>query len=127
MPFNITATAQLMCSFGAAPSVLNVIPSSRVMVEGKPAASIMDFAPMTNIPPFAMCMSPSNPTVAAATTAALGVLTPMPCVPVTTPWEPGAAKTLVGKLPALTFGSTCQCSWGGVIQITTPSMKTLSN
>ena len=103
-----------------APSVLNVIPSARVMVEGKPAASIMDIAPMTNIPPFGMCMSLSNPTVAAATAAALGVLTPMPCVPVTTPWKPGAAKTMVGGMPALTVGSTCQCSWGGVIQIMTP-------
>jgi uncharacterized Zn-binding protein involved in type VI secretion len=127
MPFNVTATAQLMCSFGLAPSVLNVIPSSRVLVEGKPAASVMDFAPMTNIPPFGMCMSLSNPTVAAATSAALGVLTPMPCLPVTTPWKPGAAKTKVGGLPALTFGSTCQCNWGGVIQIMTPTVKTVSN
>jgi uncharacterized Zn-binding protein involved in type VI secretion len=126
MPPNITATAQLTCSFGMAPSVLNVIPSAKVLVEGKPAATIMDFAPATNIPPFGMCMSLANPTVAAATSAALGVLTPMPCLPVTTPWKPGASKTMVGGLPALTFGSTCQCSWGGIIQIMTPALKTMS-
>jgi hypothetical protein len=34
--------------------------------------------------PFAYCTSPANPTVAAATEAALGVLTPMPCIHVTT-------------------------------------------
>ncbi|MDT5080786.1 MAG: hypothetical protein QOJ80_5423 [Mycobacterium sp.] len=128
MPPNVTATAQLLCSFGAAPAVLNVLPLARTMIEGKPAATIMDFAPFVNIPPFGMCMSPSNPTVAAATAAALGVLTPMPCVPVTTPWKPGAAKTMIGGKPALTLGSTCNCTWSGIIQITTPgAVKTLSN
>jgi uncharacterized Zn-binding protein involved in type VI secretion len=48
------------------------------------------------------------------------VLTPMPCVPVTTPWKPGAMKTTIGGIPALTQGSTCQCAWGGVIEILVP-------
>jgi hypothetical protein len=39
----------------------------------KLAATIMDYAPIVNIPPFAMCQSLANPTVATATTAALGV------------------------------------------------------
>ncbi len=39
--------------------------------------------PFVSIMPFAMCTSPANPTVAAATAAAMGVLTPMPCIPVT--------------------------------------------
>jgi uncharacterized Zn-binding protein involved in type VI secretion len=120
MPPNVVATASMMCSFGAAPATLNVIPSSRVMVEGKPAATITDCAPMVNVPPFGMCTSLANPTVAAATAAALGVLTPMPCVPVTTPWAPGAPRTLIGGRPALTAGSSCTCAWGGMIQLTFP-------
>jgi uncharacterized Zn-binding protein involved in type VI secretion len=128
MPPNVVATAQLMCSFGAAPAVLNVLPMARVMIEGKPAAAITDSIPMVNVPTFGMCMSPSNPTVAAATAAALGVLTPMPCVPVTTPWVPGAARTMIGGKPALTLGSTCNCSWAGIIQITSPgAVQTMSN
>ena len=52
-----------------------------------------------------MCTSLTNPTVAAATTAALGVLTPMPCIPVVAgPWKPGAAKTMIGGKPALVIG-----------------------
>jgi hypothetical protein len=116
----VTTGAMLTCSFGMAPSTLNVLPP-RPLVEGKPAATIMDIAPMTNIPPFGMCSTLSNPTVAAATAAALGVLTPMPCVPVIpAPWIPQAPQTLLGGLPALVAGSTCNCAFGGVIQIGFP-------
>ena len=115
--------ATLQCSFGAAPSTLVVPPANRVMT-GTPTANIMDFKPMANIPPFGVCMSPSNPTVAAATAAALGVLTPMPCVPVTTPWVPGAPTVLLGNMPTLNNSSKCMCSWGGVIQILVPGQFT---
>lgn len=117
MPLNAVQSATLMCSFGMAPATLNVLPTARVMVEGRPAAVIADSAPMLNIPPFGMCTSLANPTVAAATSAALGVLTPMPCVPATTPWVPVAQRTLIGGQPALTSGSTCTCAFGGMIQI----------
>ncbi|EYR62627.1 hypothetical protein N866_06735 [Actinotalea ferrariae CF5-4] len=115
-----TATATLMCSFGLAPSTLVVLPLARVLIEGKPAAAVTDSVPVLNIPPFGMCTSPSNPTVAAATAAALGVLTPMPCLPVTTPWTNGATKTFVGGKPALTLGAQCTCAYGGAIQILNP-------
>nr|WP_297425254.1 DUF4280 domain-containing protein [uncultured Actinotalea sp.] len=115
-----TATATMMCSFGLAPSTLSVLPLSRVMIEGKPAAVITDSAPFVNILPFGMCTSLANPTVAAATSAALGVLTPMPCVPATSPWTNGATTTMIGGTPALTLGAQCQCTFGGVIQIINP-------
>lgn len=97
------------------------------MIEGKPAATITDMVPFMNIPPFGMCTSLTNPTVAAATAAALGVLTPMPCLPATVaPWVPPAAQTMIGGVPALTAGATCQCAWGGVITIMFPgSVRTL--
>ncbi|WP_448071461.1 DUF4280 domain-containing protein [Georgenia yuyongxinii] len=115
------ATATLQCSFGVAPTVLNVLPVSRVLIEGRPAATITDSVPLVNIPTFGMCQSPSNPTVAAATAAAMGVLTPMPCVPATgMPWAGGAATTTVGGKPALTAGATSSCAYGGVIQILFP-------
>ena len=71
------ATATLQCTFGAAPSVFSVLPKSRTLCGGMPAANIMDNTPMMNIMPFGVCSSLSNPTVASATSAALGVLTPM--------------------------------------------------
>jgi uncharacterized Zn-binding protein involved in type VI secretion len=109
----------LSCSFGVAPSSLMPTGSSRVTIEGRPAAVISDIAPGSNIPPFGMCNSLANPTVAAATSAALGVLTPMPCTPmVAGPWIPAAPKTMLGGQPALVSGSTCTCAYGGVIQIT---------
>lgn len=117
----VTASAQTMCSFGMAPSTLNVLPTNRVMVEGKPAANILDNKPLVNVMPFGMCTSLANPTVASATAAALGVLTPMPCIPATSaPWLGGATRTLVAGQPGLTLGAQCMCSYGGVIQIVSP-------
>lgn len=109
-----------MCTFGMAPSTLNVI-RPNVSVEGRPAANILDSAPMVNVPPFGMCQSLANPMVASATAAALGVLTPMPCVPaIVGPWTPMAPRTLVGGAPALVQGATLMCAYGGVISVTVP-------
>ncbi|MEG1459406.1 MAG: DUF4280 domain-containing protein [Acetivibrio sp.] len=120
MGFVVCGGALCNCSFGVAPSVLNVLPQARV-VSNMPIASIMDNIPLVNIMPFGMCSSLANPTVAASTAAALGVLTPMPCIPATTaPWAPGAPTVLVGGKPALNQTSKLICTYGGVIQITNP-------
>lgn len=120
MGLQVCMGAGMMCSFGVAPSTLVVLPTNRALT-GTPAATIMDFAPIVNVPPFGMCQSPSNPTVAAATAAAMGVLTPMPCVPVTpAPWIVGSPTVLIGGMPALNNSSKLMCAWGGVIQITAP-------
>lgn len=112
--------ATLQCSFGVAPSSLIVV-DPRVLSEGPPSANINDHIPITNIPPFGMCNSIANPAVAAATAAALGVLTPQPCVPVTgTPWAPGSPNTLLRGMPSLNNTSKCMCNWGGVIQFVMP-------
>jgi|ERR1017187_789827 uncharacterized Zn-binding protein involved in type VI secretion len=125
MPQLVTAGAMMMCSFGVAPSALAVLPINKTNAT-TPAANIADSIPMTNIPTFGMCMSIANPAVASATAAALGVLTPMPCVPVTAPWTPGSATVMIGGMPALNNTSTCMCCWGGVIQITFPGQVTTS-
>lgn len=113
--------AMCACSFGVAPSSLIVTPEKRVIVGALPMATIMDNVPFKNIMPFGMCTSLANPQVAAATAAALGVLTPMPCLPVfPAPWIPGVPNVMVGNVPAL--NNTCKliCAWGGVVQITNP-------
>lgn len=113
------ATGVLQCSFGMAPSNFMVLPDKRVLTENKPAANITDNKPMVNILPFGMCQSLANPTVAAATAAALGVLTPMPCIPLTTaPWVLGTPTVLIGNSPGLNANCKLMCNWGGVIQFT---------
>jgi len=125
MGIQVAVGATLQCSFGVAPSVLTVLPASRTMTGG-PAANIMDHVPMLNILPFGMCNCPSNPMVAAATAAALGVLTPMPCIPMTSaPWMPGSATVMVGGMPSLQNSSKLMCQWGGVIQILVPGQFTV--
>jgi hypothetical protein len=112
--------AMLQCSFGVAPSSLTVLPTNRVLTS-TPAANIMDNVPLLNILPFGMCQSLANPTVAAATAAALGALTPMPCVPVTAaPWVPGVPTVLIGNMPAVDSNCKLMCNWGGVIQVISP-------
>lgn len=126
MALQVCAGATLMCSFGTAPSALTVLPTNRTFAGGPVAANIMDNIPMVNVMPFAMCTSPANPTVAAATAAALGVLTPMPCIPATAaPWAPGSPTVLIGSMPALNNSSTLMCMWGGAIQITVPGQTTV--
>jgi hypothetical protein len=121
MAIVVTATAQLMCSFGTTPSALVVPPKSRVMVENKPIATISDNIPNSNIMPFGMCTTLSNPQVASATSAAQGVLTPQPCLPViAAPWAPPSPTVSVGGTPAINNNSKCMCNWGGSISITNP-------
>jgi hypothetical protein len=119
MPLQVCMGAMMQCSFGMAPSSLVVLPTNKVMTNMVPDANIMDHIPMTHIMPFGMCQSLANPTVAAATAAALGVLTPMPCIPNTpAPWIAGAPTVLLGNFPTLDNVSQLICTWGGVITFT---------
>jgi len=125
MPMHVCSGAMLQCSFGLAPSNLVVLPVNKTMTGNMPAANIMDNKPMVNIMPFGMCISLANPMVASATAAALGVLTPMPCIPVTSaPWIPGAPTVMLGNNPALDNTSILMCNWAGIIQVITPGQFT---
>jgi len=125
MPKHVCNNAVLKCSFGAAPSMLGVLPINREMTSNQPAANIMDHIPIVNIRPFGMCSSLANPATAAATAAALGTLTPTPCVPVTTtPWTPGSPTVLLSNMPALNDTSILMCMWAGVIKVEFPGQVT---
>ena len=117
----------MMCTFGMAPSSLVVLPTNKMITSDMPAANIMDHIPMTNIMPFGMCSSPANPEVAAATAAALGVLTPMPCVPATpAPWTPGGVTVNLGFFTTLDDVSQLMCIWGGVITFVDAGEETVN-
>lgn len=118
--------AMMMCPFGLAPASLTVIPKGPpVLIGNMPAATIMDFVPVGNIPTFGVCTSPSNPaSVAAKAAGSPG----SPCVPVTTsPWTPGSPQLLINGLPALNASCTCICSLSGgaPITITNPGQTTV--
>jgi hypothetical protein len=116
----VTATATATCSFGQAPATLNVLPAKQVLVEGKPVATIADSAAIVNVPPFGMCTTLTNPAVASATTAAQGVLTPMPCTPLPTPWTPGVPLVTAGGTPVVNATCRTMCAYAGVITIVAP-------
>jgi len=126
MAMQVCMGAMMQCSFGMAPSSLVVLPPNAVFTGHVPDANIMDQVPMVNIMPFGMCTSLANPTVAAATAAALGVLTPMPCIPNTpSPWIPGAPTVLLGNSPTLDDTSKLMCVWAGVITFNTAGETTV--
>ena len=126
MPMQVCMGAQMMCTMGVAPSNLVVLPLNTTFTDQQPDANIMDHIPMVKILPFGMCISPANPTVAAATAAALGVLTPMPCIPMTpSPWVTGAPTVLLGNQPTLDNVSQLMCNWAGVITFVTPGEFTV--
>lgn len=120
--------AMMKCSMGLAPATLVVLPVSRVMTGSNPQANIMDNKPMVNILPFGLCQSLANPVVAAATSAAMGALTPMPCIPNTpSPWMPGNPTVMVGNQPALNKSCKLMCIWAGVINIQLPGQFTVKD
>ena len=120
MAFPVVQTALCQCTFGVAPCPLPVTSQQTVQTCNMLQATIMDNHP----PTFGMCSSMANPAVAAATAAALGALTPMPCTPVcAAPWVPGAPTVLVCGKPLLNNSSKLMCNFGGVISINlTPAM-----
>lgn len=119
-------SAMCKCSFGTAPSTFMAAPIHQSLTTSKPDANIQDHIPFLNIMPFGMCMSLANPMVAAATAAALGVLTPMPCIPMTTsPWIIGAPTVMLTSQPMLDKNSMLMCNWAGVIQIQMPGEFTV--
>jgi hypothetical protein len=116
MPNIVCTGAAMQCSMGMAPS--NFAASGTQVLAGAPVGVVSDTT-ASNIPPFGMCQSLSNPQVASATSAAQGVLTPQPCMPmVVSPWSPGSADVSIGGVPALDDSSQCSCGWGGAITIT---------
>ena len=126
MGIQVIMGALMKCSYGAAPSALMVLPSNAVQASMLPAATVMDNIPMLNILPFGMCQSMANPMVIAATAAALGALTPMPCIPMTTaPWDPGCPTVQIAGKKALDASSKLKCMWGGEIQISFPGQETV--
>lgn len=126
MPLQVCMGASMQCSFGMAPSSLVVLPKNKTFTDQMPDANIMDHVPMVNIMPFGMCSSLANPAVASATAAALGVLTPMPCVPNTpAPWVTGAPTVLLVNAPTLDNVSKLNCVWGGVIQFVDAGEETV--
>ena len=118
----VVSGAKLMCPFGTKPGTLNATAQVTTLGCSKPVATIMDIAFGTNITSFGMCCSMANPQVAAATAAALGVLTPQPCtmVPIG-PWQAAKPTTLVGGKPILTQEAGLMCGMGmGHISIIAP-------
>lgn len=115
----VCSGATMKCTFGDRKSKLTVYPDRTVFLTGQPMANISDHTPLYNIAPFGKCHTTSFPPTGAATAAAHGKLTPMPCVPGTNSnWMNGKNDYIIKGDPALLKSSFCRCCYGGVITIT---------
>ncbi|MBP3273907.1 MAG: DUF4280 domain-containing protein [Butyrivibrio sp.] len=122
MSLLVTATGTCMCTMGTTPAPIKVTSQAKTLAGGKPCATIQDASPMANVGPFGMCTSLANPQVAAATTAALGVLTPQPCIPAPAGmWIPTKPKVLIGGKPCLSQDCKMICAYAGQISIVNPA------
>lgn len=115
----VCSGAMMKCTMGTSPARLTVLPIRTVFLTGQPMANISDHQTMVNLAPFGLCRSMGFPATASATAAAMGTLTPMPCMHNTPfPWMGGKNDYLIQGLPALLKESSkCQCLWGGTISI----------
>lgn len=97
----VTKGAMLMCTGGAAPSILQVTCNNLFFVQGNAVATTSDKIPNTNIMPFGACaLKPFSP----------------PCVPAPIMWTGFLPSVqLPGGNPLLKT-STIQCACGGLIQ-----------
>jgi Domain of unknown function (DUF4280) len=123
MPTQVCTGASLQCSFGTTPATFS---ATGTEVDATAAAGVITDVSPSNVPGFGMCTSIANPQVASATSAAAGVLTPQPCVPVLAPWSPGSAEVTIGSTPALDDSSQCQCTWAGVITVASAGQTSVS-
>lgn len=125
MGMMVVTGAVCQCGFGSVPCTLQVTSQMACMADGKPIATIQDGQPGINLSGFGMCTSLANPAVAAATAAALGVLTPQPCSPVPAgPWIAANSKVLVGGIPCLPSDATLMCGLGaGSIRVVMPGQS----
>lgn len=123
MPEFLTTGCMLTCSFGVTPSAFIALElPGKPVIMGMTTATFTEIIPIDNVPPFGMCSSIANPEVASATAAALGVLTPMPCVPVIAePWDPPSESVSFEGMPLALVSSTCMCAWGGEIAVDVPA------
>lgn len=122
----ITTGTSIKCPLGDAEVPFVATHNPFYVIGGKPVGNIDDGEPLINIPSFGLCKSMANPAVAAATAAALGVLTPQPCVPVTKAWMPKQTKMLSNGKPVLTRDCTCMCAYGGQIMVSNPSQHAVA-
>ena len=120
----VCSGATMKCTFGDRNARLTVYPDRTVFLTGQPMANITDHTALYNIAPFGKCHTTKYPATGAATAAAHGRLTPMPCVPGTmSNWINGKDDYIIKGAPTLLKSSYCRCCYGGVITITDDGQK----
>jgi len=115
----------LKCPFGDAISKFTATNAPTMKISGQMIGTINDAAGGMNIASFGMCKSLANPAVQAATAAAMGVLTPQPCMPNTSRWIAIGIVTMNGK-QVLSNECCIACAYGGTVSVVDPGQHLVS-
>ena len=106
--------ATLGCTMAVGVSQLVTLRSGVSDDKMQAMATILDFVPQVNIPPFGGCRSPANPNPGAP-----GM---KPCVPVfLAPWSAFMPTLLVADAPVLLSCALLTCGLGGQVFILDPA------
>jgi hypothetical protein len=113
---------------GVAPPALTVVPKGKPVQAGGQMGSgtIQDFAPNVNIIAVRHVHHSVEPASRRSHLCRNGCAdAPAVAFRLTTPWKPGSPTVQINGAPVdlLTNSCTCQCSWGGVITISSPGQK----
>lgn len=115
----VVTGGKAMCSMGPG-GMFNISAMGNVMIENKPILTTKDTVPFMNVSPAGvMCQSMANPMVASATAAAMGVLTPQPCVPnFVGMWLPGTINCKCKFMGLVDSSCSLMCAYAGKLSIT---------
>lgn len=106
------------CANGSISCNIMVVDPTRKMKSDGQKVVIESDTSIENIKTFGMCNNLCNPSVAEATAAAQGVLTPMPCKPsLVGRWQRNVKKISVNGKKVVSKKSTLKCAFGGCISI----------
>lgn len=110
----VCSGATLGCTMGVGTRRLNVVLNGVMDDKRKALATILDCVPHLNIPPFAGCRSPGNPSSRPPGQK--------PCHPAfPAPWTTLLPTLFVARAPALLSSSVVSCALGGQVFVIDPA------
>lgn len=120
MPSPVCSGAKLQCSCGIGESALYIVEKGVGSSRERSLATIDDYLPLVNIPPFRACTAAANPQ--AANPSGQKPCTPRP----SQPWSDEVDFVTLHGSPLLEQSATLSCDYGGTVSLLDAAQDTVS-